>query len=239
MQALLDPKVSDADAIRLRGERFAREEALRDKESASVVMRIMGATCDTLFCFDGEARLAFRALIAYVLSHDDKKGRNSDANCWNTATSIQFYVTMVDGLRSLWENLKEKPHITEGRDIRATANAIDTAAVSMDTRQGSESLGEKLKTINIRVLDSTRIETFKKEFPTSLERLLSETRTLKRGYDGQQSQNAAQKTPRHSSYNHVCLFSLSETSGFGDCNRIKLFIRPTAIYRAWQFSLVA
>jgi len=126
------------------------------------------------------------------------------------------------GLRSLWENLKEKASVykvTEARDIIVAANAIVSAAISTDKKQGSESQGKKLKTIHVRVLDSNCMETFKKEFLTSLERLLSEMRTLKRGYDGQQSQNAAKKATRYDSQRRICLFSLSTTSGFGDCTR--------------------
>ena len=218
---LLDEKMDDITAVHLRGEQFSRADHLKDKESASIVMRIIGSTLDALFRFDGESRLAFRALIAYVTGHDDKKGRNSDSNGWTAATGVQFYVTMVDGLRVLWENLKEKASIykhTEGRDVVATANALVEAAVVMDTNQTSQSLGEKLKNINRLVTDPTRIATFKREFPTSLERFPLQPTTRKRGYESHHNQSASQKAPRQEiDQNRICLFSMSATSGFGNC----------------------
>jgi hypothetical protein len=106
---------------------------------------------------------------------------------------------MVDGLRVLWENLKEKASIykhTEGRDVVATANALVEAAVVMDTNQTSQSLGEKLKNINRQVTDPIRIAAFKKEFPTSLERFPLQSTTRKRGHEAQHNQSAPQKAPR-------------------------------------------
>jgi len=50
------------------------------------------------------------------MTHDDKKGRNSDTHGWNAATNVQFYVTMVDGLRSLWEDLKERASVYSAND---------------------------------------------------------------------------------------------------------------------------
>jgi len=230
---LYQSKLSSENAIIMRGERFSRAKAFRDKESTGVVARLLASTLDSIFHFDSEARLAVRELIRYVFSFENHRGVNSDGSGWNQNIHEFYNVITIDALRRLWVKLQDSALLHRMdmiRDIRGDVEAILCKERDDDSRRFFSSLGTSLATLRNNALDLEFIKRYPIKYPTSMQRLKAAgiVSGVKRGRGTENSHgtkvsrgNVDNVSPRH-----ICFHSVSALDESGCKNERCTYHHP-------------